>query len=844
MLLKEQQFDVGGMTCAACQANVEKCVLKLDGVKNVDVSLLSNSMKVEYDEDKVDEDKISLAVENIGYSASAKDKKKESEGFKKEWDDRQKRVQDEQKHAKQRLVYSLILLVPLMLIAMGPMMGIPILAGEENAMISSITQLLLATIILFIQNHFFVHGFKALIKRAPNMDSLVAIGSLASYVYGLYSVYRMAYGFGYGNMEMVHHAMHALYFESAAMIVTLVSVGKYLESRSKSKTTDALSKLVDLAPKSATVIRDGKEILVSASEVMQGDIVVIKPGQKIPVDGKIISGTGYVDQSTITGESIPVEKQPGDMVISATLNQNGSFKFEALKVGDDTTLAQIIRLVDEAGNSKAPIARLADKVSGIFVPIVIGIAIVTAIVWLALGQSFEFALSNAISVLVISCPCALGLATPVAIMVGTGKAASQGILIKSAQSLETLHSVDTIVLDKTGTITSGKPSIQNIAKYKDMSDDAFLTLAASIEQGSEHPLALAILSKAKQKQLSLMSVEEFEAVGGKGVKAKIDGQTYFAGNSIFIKENGISFNEKDIEKLADEGKTPLIFTNETEALGIIAVADTIRNTSKAAIQEFKQKGLHVVMLTGDNQRTAKAVAQGLHIDEVISDVLPADKESVIRRLQREQRKVMMVGDGINDAPALMRADIGVAIGQGTDIAIDSADIVLMKNSLLDVNTAIDLSTSIIRNIKMNLFWAFFYNFLGIPVAAGVFYPLFGWLLSPMIGSAAMSLSSVCVVTNALRLRFFKPSVINVKDEETIIEKEEVKTMKKTMIVDGMMCQNCVRHVKNALEGVDGVISANVDLDSKSAEIEMSQEIADEVLFNVVKEEGYTPVEIH
>lgn len=843
VLLKEQQFDVGGMTCAACQANVEKCVLKLDGVKNVDVSLLSNSMKVEYDEDKVDEDKISLAVENIGYSASAKGKKKESEGFKKEWDDRQKRVQDEQKHAKQRLVYSLILLVPLMLIAMGPMMGIPILAGEENAMISSITQLLLATIILFIQNHFFVHGFKALIKRAPNMDSLVAIGSLASYVYGLYSVYRMAYGFGYGNMEMVHHAMHALYFESAAMIVTLVSVGKYLESRSKSKTTDALSKLVDLAPKSATIIRDGKEILVSASEVMQGDIVVIKPGQKIPVDGKIISGTGYVDQSTITGESIPVEKRPGDMVISATLNQNGSFKFEALKVGDDTTLAQIIRLVDEAGNSKAPIARLADKVSGIFVPIVIGIAIVTAIVWLALGQSFEFALSNAISVLVISCPCALGLATPVAIMVGTGKAASQGILIKSAQSLETLHSVDTIVLDKTGTITSGKPSIQNIVKYKDMSDDAFLTLAASIEQGSEHPLALAILSRAKQKQLSLKSVEKFEAVGGKGVKAKIDGQTYFAGNSVFIKENGISFNEKDIEKLADEGKTPLIFTDETEALGIIAVADTIRNTSKAAIQEFKRKGLHVVMLTGDNQRTAKAVAQGLHIDEVISDVLPADKESVIRRLQSEQRKVMMVGDGINDAPALMRADIGVAIGQGTDIAIDSADIVLMKNSLLDVNTAIDLSTAIIRNIKMNLFWAFFYNFLGIPVAAGVFYPLFGWLLSPMIGSAAMSLSSVCVVTNALRLRFFKPSVINVKDEETIIEKEEVKTMKKTMIVDGMMCQNCVRHVKNALEGVDGVIGANVDLDSKSAEIEMSQEIADEVLFNAVKEEGYIPLEI-
>lgn len=842
LLLKEKQFDVGGMTCAACQANVEKCVLKLDGVKKVDVSLLSNSMKVEYDENIVNENTISLAVENIGYSANVKGKQGEVSGFKQEWEARQKRVEDEQNKAKLRLIYSLLLLIPLMLISMGPMIGIPILAGEENAMISSMSQLLLATIILFIQNHFFIHGFKALMKKAPNMDSLVAIGSLASYIYGLYSVYRMAYGFGYGNMQVVHHAMHALYFESAAMIVTLVSVGKYLESRSKSKTTDALSKLVDLAPKSATVIRDGKEILVSSSEVLQGDIVVIKPGQKIPVDGKIVSGIGYVDQSTITGESIPVEKHPGDMVISATLNQNGSFKFEALKVGDDTTLAQIIRLVDEAGNSKAPIARLADKVSGVFVPIVIAIAIVTAAVWLILGQSFEFALSNAISVLVISCPCALGLATPVAIMVGTGKAASQGILIKSAQSLETLHSIDTIVLDKTGTITSGRPSIQNIIKYKSMTDDDFLSLAASIEQGSEHPLALAILNQAKQKHLELKKVEDFEAVGGKGVVAKVEGKTYFAGNSSFIKEKGVSFKEKDVVDLADEGKTPLIFASTSEIIGIIAVADTIRDSSKAAIQEFKQKGLHVVMLTGDNRRTANAVGKGLNIDEVISDVLPADKESVIRRLQDQNRKVMMVGDGINDAPALMRADVGVAIGKGTDIAIDSADIVLMKNSLLDVNTAIDLSVSVIRNIKMNLFWAFFYNFLGIPVAAGVFYPLFGWLLSPMLGSAAMSLSSVCVVTNALRLRFFEPKKIDIK-EETIIEKEDTKMMKKTMIVDGMMCQNCVRHVKKALESIDGVVSVNVDLDSKTAEIEMKQEIDDKILLDAVKEEGYEPLEI-
>lgn len=842
LLLKEKQFDVGGMTCAACQANVEKCVLKLDGVKKVDVSLLSNSMKVEYDENIVNENTISLAVENIGYSANVKGKQGEASGFKQEWEARQKRVEDEQNKAKLRLIYSLLLLIPLMLISMGPMIGIPILAGEENAMISSMSQLLLATIILFIQNHFFIHGFKALMKKAPNMDSLVAIGSLASYIYGLYSVYRMAYGFGYGNMQVVHHAMHALYFESAAMIVTLVSVGKYLESRSKSKTTDALSKLVDLAPKSATVIRDGKEILVSSSEVLQGDIVVIKPGKKIPVDGKIVSGIGYVDQSTITGESIPVEKRPGDMVISATLNQNGSFKFEALKVGDDTTLAQIIRLVDEAGNSKAPIARLADKVSGVFVPIVIAIAIVTAAVWLILGQSFEFALSNAISVLVISCPCALGLATPVAIMVGTGKAASQGILIKSAQSLETLHSIDTIVLDKTGTITSGRPSIQNIIKYKSMSDDDFLSLAASIEQGSEHPLALAILNQAKQKHLELKKVEDFEAVGGKGVVAKVEGKTYFAGNSSFIKEKGVSFKEKDVVDLADEGKTPLIFASTSEIIGIIAVADTIRDSSKAAIQEFKQKGLHVVMLTGDNRRTANAVGKGLNIDEVISDVLPADKESVIRRLQDQNRKVMMVGDGINDAPALMRADVGVAIGKGTDIAIDSADIVLMKNSLLDVNTAIDLSVSVIRNIKMNLFWAFFYNFLGIPVAAGVFYPLFGWLLSPMLGSAAMSLSSVCVVTNALRLRFFEPKKIDIK-EETIIDKEDTKMMKKTMIVDGMMCQNCVRHVKKALESIDGVVSVNVDLDSKTAEIEMKQEIDDKILLDAVKEEGYEPLEI-
>lgn len=840
----EKKFDVTGMTCAACQANVTRAVTKLDGVKNCDVSLLSNSMKVEYDENKVNEQQICESVTNIGYGASVHQAPKtEQAGFRQEWKIRQDRVEFEQKNAKQRLIFSVILLIPLLAIAMGPMIGIPILDGMEWMMVSALSQLILCVFILFIQRHFFITGFKALWKKAPNMDSLVAIGSGASFVYALVGIYRMAYGLGVQNLEIAHMAAHSLYFESAATIVTLVSVGKYLESKSKAKTSDALSKLVDLAPKNATVLRDGKEVVIASESIQKNDIVIIRPGQRIPVDGKVISGTGYVDQSAITGESLPVEKNAGDMVISATMNENGTFKFQAEKVGQDTTLAQIIQLVDDAGNSKAPIARLADKVSGVFVPVVITIALITGIVWLVLGQSINFALSNAISVLVISCPCALGLATPVAIMVGTGKAAENGILIKSAAVLEQLHAIDTIVLDKTGTITSGKPSVQGIKTYTDMDTKSFVSLAASVEIGSQHPLAQAIVQYAANKNISTQKVEDFANIAGRGIEAKLDGHVYLAGNKRLLEEKNVPFNKTvldDLNTYADLGQTPLLFVKDQQIIGLISVADTVRATSKQALKAFKEKNMHVVMLTGDNEKTARAIAKSLNVDEVISDVLPADKENVIRKLQSQNKKVMMVGDGINDAPALMRADIGVAIGAGTDIAMDSADVILMKSSLLDVVTAIDLSNSVIKNIKMNLFWAFFYNILGIPVAAGIFYPAFGLRLSPMIGSAAMSLSSVCVVTNALRLRFFKPSVESVQENKEEKENEPVHTT--TMKIDEMSCGHCAWMVENALMKVPHVKEVRVDYNLGKADIDYVDTVNEIALKQAVKDAGYTPVE--
>lgn len=878
--MKTEKYNVTGMTCAACQANVTKCVTKLVGVEEVNVSLLANQMTVSYDESQVHPGDIIQAVEKIGYGASSAEQPESAQnqgGFRSQWQERQERAMEDQRQMKQRLIASIALLVPLMYIAMGHMMGLPVpwfFVGEENSLMSALAQLILTVPVLFINRHFFQTGFKALIHRAPNMDSLVAIGSGAALVYGLFAMFRLSYGFGHGDLELVHEYAHALYFESSAMILTLVTVGKYLEAKSKSKTGDALGKLVDLAPKTAVVLRGETEQTIPAEQVVAGDLVIIRPGDGIPVDGVVTEGHGYVDQSAITGESIPVEKNPGDQVISATINKNGTFRFTASKVGEDTTLSQIIRLVDEASNSKAPIARLADKVSGIFVPVVIGIAVLTAIVWLVAGMGFEFALSNAISVLVISCPCALGLATPVAIMVGTGKAAEMGILIKSAESLENLHNVDTVVLDKTGTITSGHPAVTDILVLdSSLNEEAFLTEAAGAELGSEHPLAQAVVERAKAAGLTLPKTTAFEAVAGRGIRAEVSGRKYLAGNLAFLEENHLpaTLEERSaakslVNKLAQEGKTPLLFVRDGKLVGVIAVADTVRETSRTAIHRLQQMGLQVVMLTGDNKVTAEAIRKELGIQQAISDVLPTQKEAHIRTLQEEGHKVAMVGDGINDAPALTRADIGIAIGAGTDIAIESADVVLMKDSLDDVATAIELSRAVVRNIHMNLFWAFFYNILGIPLAAGALYPFFQLRLSPMIGSAAMSLSSVCVVTNALRLRFFRAkgaqtvedsaltggtSQIETNtnstaaDEEQSQEPESEKgscAMKKVLTVDGMMCAHCQMHVKKALEGVDGVTEAVVDLETKKATVTLSKDVADQVLMDAVTEAGYTPLD--
>lgn len=836
----KEKFDVTGMTCSACSSRVEKCVSRLEGISQVSVNLLTNSMQVEYDENVLSENQIISAVVKAGYGAfpagSGGEKGGKTSSGKSSL--ASGAIEEQMKNMKMRLMVSFVFLIPLMYVSMGHMIGLPLpgfLTGVENAVSFAFTQFLLCLPVIFVNRKYYSKGFQTLFHLAPNMDSLIAIGSVASLAYGIFAIYRMSYGLGQGNLKLVHMYYHDLYFESAAMILALITVGKYLEARSKGKTSEAITKLMDLAPKMAVVERDGKEQEIPVEQVREGDIVVVRPGGSIPVDGFVLEGTASVDESAITGESIPVQKQVNDTVIAATINKTGFIRFKATRVGDDTTFSQIIRLVEEASSSKAPIAKTADKIAGIFVPVVMGIALITAVAWLISGASFEFALSCAICVLVISCPCALGLATPVAIMAGTGKGAENGILIKSGEALEIAHSVQCVVLDKTGTITQGKPVVTDVDTVLDQRE--FLSLAAGLEERSEHPLAAAITEFTGKKHISSEKVEEFLSVPGKGVKGKIHGHWYFAGNSAMMEKQNMDlspFREK-LNAYADQGKTPMLFADENQILGLICVADVVKSSSNEAVRQFKKLGIEVVMLTGDNSRTAEAIRKQTGIDKVIAEVLPQDKEREIARLQQQGNKVAMIGDGVNDAPALARADVGMAIGAGTDVAIESADIVLMKNDLMDGVTAIRLSKAVIRNIRQNLFWAFFYNSLGIPVAAGVFYPLLGLKLNPMIGAAAMSLSSIFVVTNALRLKKFRSG----KNMENNFKEETIMI---TMKINGMMCPHCQAAVKKALEAFDGV-TADVNLEDKAAYITAPEQVDKEALKKAVTDAGYEVISL-
>ncbi|MDL2323602.1 heavy metal translocating P-type ATPase [Ruminococcaceae bacterium OttesenSCG-928-A16] len=851
--MRKEQFDVTGMTCSACAGHIEKDVAKLPGVKTVAVNLLQNSMAVTYDEATANTAGIVSAVEAAGYEAAPVVKGGTAPAAKKAVNP----AVQEAENLKFRLISSIILLIPLMYISMGHMLGLPLPSffhGTGNAMIFALTQFLLTLPVVYINRKFFTVGFKALFRRAPNMDSLIALGATAAMVYGVAALYAIGYGLGHGNTALVNQYTMDLYFESAATILTLITAGKYLEARSKRRTSDAIEKLLDLAPKTAVVLRNEAEVEVPVEEVVPGDVVVMRSGQAIPVDGVVLEGTAAVDEAALTGESLPVDKTPGDKVIGATINRSGYFTFKATKVGDDTTLAQIVELVREANSSKAPIAKLADTVSGIFVPVVLGIALVATVVWLLLGYPLSFALSIGIAVLVISCPCALGLATPTAIMVGTGKGAEQGILIKSAESLEIAHKVNTIVLDKTGTVTEGKPKVTGLVPAAGVTEEQLLSVAASVEKMSEHPLARAIVEEAQRQNLPLLPATNLQATAGRGVAAQVGEGTIYAGNLQMMTELGVNTDDfvPQTEALAQQGKTPLYFASGSKMLGVIALADVAKPTSKAAIAELKAMGIEVVMLTGDNARTAEVIRREMNIDRVVAEVLPQDKEAEVRRIQQQGKKVAMIGDGINDAPALARADVGIAIGAGTDVAIESADIVLMRSDLQDAVTAIQLSRAVIRNIKQNLFWAFFYNAAGIPLAAGVFFGLLGWRLNPMFAAAAMSLSSVCVVLNALRLKFFKPrshagkntvaaQVATPAPVSIPIKKENVQ-MKKTITIEGMTCGHCSGRVEQALNALEGV-EAKVDLDAKTAEVTLQADVADDVLRKAVEEAGYQVISI-
>ena len=858
-----EQYQVTGMSCAACSSRVEKAVSAVPGVTSCSVSLLTNSMGVE---GTAAPEAIIQAVTDAGYGASLK--KKENGTATASAPNYDNMLKDtETPKMKKRLIASLVLLIPLMYVSMGHMMWNWPLPSffDGNHVAMGLVQLLFTTAIMVINQKFFINGIKGVIHKSLNMDTLVALGSGASYIYSVYALFAMTGAQVAGDAEAVMSYMHEFYFESAAMILTLITVGKMLEARSKGKTTDALKSLMKLAPKMATVLRDGVETEVGIEQVRIGDQFVVRPGENIPVDGIILEGTSAVNESALTGESIPVDKEKGDSVSAATLNQSGFLRCEATRVGEDTTLSQIIQMVSDAAATKAPIAKVADRVSGVFVPAVITIAVATILIWLLAGQSVGFALARGISVLVISCPCALGLATPVAIMVGNGMGARHGIMFKTAVSLEETGKTDVVALDKTGTITSGEPQVTDMVPADGHSEEELLQAAFDLEQKSEHPLARAIVQRGKEKNLSGRTVDEFEAVAGNGLTGTLDGRKLTGGNRKFIENRvKIPANIQNVaDRLAEEGKTPLFFARDEELLGMIAVADVIKEDSYQAIQELKNMGIHVVMLTGDNERTAKAIGRQAGVDEVIAGVLPDGKEEVVRKL-KEKGKVAMVGDGINDAPALTRADIGIAIGAGTDIAIDAADVVLMKSRLLDVPAAIRLSRATLRNIHENLFWAFFYNIIGIPLAAGLWYPIFGWKLNPMFGAAAMSLSSFCVVSNALRLNLFsmydarkdkkhrskkgnahQEKLQNDSNIESI-EKEEKENdkMTKTMEIKGMMCGHCEARVKKTLEAIDGVTEAVVSHESGTAVVTMSSEVADDVLKNAVEAQDYEVTGIH
>lgn len=826
----ELKFDVLGMTCAACSARVEKVTSQIPGVNKCEVNLLAGKMVVDASADLSAQ--IIEEVNNAGYQASL------SNGIKKE---EVKITDDPISDMRKRIIGSAICLVILMYFTMGHMVGLPVpkwYHGTENALVAALVQFFLTLPPVYLNRIYYKRGFKALWHRAPNMDSLIAVGSSAALIYGVAALFIMAHAMGNGDWQSVARYRENLYFESAAMILTLITLGKFLETRAKGKTGDAIRQLMDLSPKTATVRRNDQELTIPVEEVLIGDLVIVRSGGSIPVDGTVLSGRCSVDQSALTGESVPVEKTVGDQVASATINTEGYLEIRADKIGEDTTLAQIIRLVEEAGGSKAPIARLADKIAGVFVPVVMSIAAVAFAVWMIAGQSLEFSLTTAIAVLVISCPCALGLATPVAIMVGTGRGASMGVLFKNAESLENLHKVDTVVFDKTGTLTKGKPAVTDIIAVN-IPADRLLLIAASLEKSSEHPFAKAIVQKAED--LKLLLVDEFTTLPGRGVSGIIEGTKYFGGNRKLMEQIGVDVPA--YEEIAGEGKTPMFFASQENGLfGIIAAADILKDDSVVAVNALHKLSLDVVMLTGDNEVTATAIAQKAGIQHVIANVLPADKAGIIKKLQNEGRHVLMVGDGINDAPALVTADVGMAIGAGTDIAVESADVVLMKESLCSVSDAIELSKATIKNIRQNLFWAFFYNALGIPIAAGVLYPAFGIQLSPMIGAAAMSMSSVFVVSNALRLRFFKPKNANfIKTQETKEETKpmEVCNMEIVIFVNGMMCPHCKARVESVCKGIAGVTDAVVDLQKKNVTVSGSASVDD--LKKAITEAGYEVV---